>query len=93
MPLLTHLALLDAGAAWHLCFEQTATDTGNIYYAFCQALPLDERLALPSAVGGGWRVMTSPDNQRRLESLLPGFAARLEVLTQQGELFSGEALP
>ena len=53
MPTLTHLALLDGGLAWHVCFETAPEETGNIYYAFCQAIPLAEREALPSAVGGG----------------------------------------
>ena len=87
MPTLTHLALLDSGLAWHVCFETAPEDTGNIYYAFCQAIPLGERAALPSAAGGGWCVQASAVNQRRLESLLPGFGVRLERLRRQGELF------
>ena len=84
---LIHLALLDGGTAWRVCFEQTDTDTGNIYYAFCQAVPLTDRAVLPSAVGGGWRIVASPANQRRLDALLPGFSARLDTLMRQGELF------
>ena len=88
MPTLTHLALLDSGLAWHVCFETAPEDRGNIYYAFCQAIPLAEREALPSGVGGnGWLVQASAVNQRRLESLLPGFGVRLEGLRRQGELF------
>ena len=88
MPTLTHLALLDGGLAWHVVFETAPEDTGNIYYAFCQAIPLGEREAVPSAVGGGWRVQASAVNQRRLTSLLPGFGVRLEGLRRQGELFT-----
>ena len=87
MPTLTHLALLDSGLAWHVCFETAPEDTGNIYYAFCQSIPLAEREALSSAAGGGWRVIASLANQRRLTSLLPGFGVRLEGLRRQGELF------
>lgn len=87
MPILTHLALLDSGLAWHVRFEAHPADSGNIYYAFCQTIPLAEREALPSAVGGGWRVVASLGNQRRLTSLLPGFGVRLERLTRQQELF------
>ena len=87
MPILTHLALLDGGLAWHVCFETAPEDRGNIYYAFCQAIPLGEREALPSAVGCGWRVQASAVNQRRLGSLLPGFGVRLKGLRRQLEFF------
>ena len=87
MPTLTHLALLDGGLAWQVIFETAPDDTGNIYYAFVQTIPLGERAALPSAVGGGWRVVASLSNQRRLESLLPGFGVRLKGLVRQMELF------
>ena len=87
MPTLTHLALLDGGLAWHVCFETAPEDSGNIYYAFCQAISLGERAALPSAAGGGWRVVASLANQRRLTSLFPEFGSSLKSLTRQGELF------
>ena len=87
MPTLTHLALLDSGLAWHVCFEATPEDTGNLYYAFCQAISLAEREALSTAIGGGWRVVASAVNARRLTSLFPEFGSRLKSLARQGELF------
>ena len=87
MPVLTHLALLDGGA-WHICFEMAPDDVGNIYYAFCQAIPGMERAALSAAVGGGWRVQASRDNARRLASLFPAFPAKLVELAQQLPLFT-----
>ncbi len=85
MPKLTTLQCLDHGRAWHIGFEHRTEDNGNIYYAFCQAIPFTERSILPSAVGGGWRVVASASNARRLGSLFPDFATRLAALEQQGE--------
>lgn len=87
MPTLTHLALLDGGCTWHVVFTATDETDRQDYVAFCRAIPLGEREALPHHAGSGWRVQASGINAHRLARLFPDFPARLQTLRRQLELF------
>ena len=67
-------------------FERGEGDEGDIFYAFLQAIPGLERQAIHDGQGG-WRVLATPQNERRLASLFPDFAARRARLRTQLQLF------